>query len=689
MTTKLKSRRLGIAANLSIWFCGASIVMVAVVSQGVDILASSLLSRQSGEKLEELAYQLTTQLDQDMYERYREIQLFANRTTFTNEYTDSKSNDNLLLKFQQDYPLYTWIGITNEDGKVIASTSKALTGKDVSNKPWFQNAKKMAYVSDINAIKLNDSSVLYDEPLRFIDVAFPYYGKDNVKKGIMGVHMNLEWAKQEVKMVIGQAQSHSKVEAMIVNNSGVVIAGPNDQIGKKISPVILLHEASKANHFEVKNWTNGDNYLVGLSSMRGFRSYPGLNWSVLVRQKTSDAFMPIRELRKSVIPFSIVLAVLFSLFGVYTAKRVTHSIRYLSIWASKVMRGEAKEFYLPEKSYPEVVQLGTSLNSLLKSRERDQESLRELNISLEERVRQRTLDFESSENRLRTIANNVPALIAYVNKDGKYEFCNSTYKTWFGISAEKIIGFSIEDIVGAEEYKTVLPNIRKVLSGKNVSFDIARQFNGSVQYIHNNFICDIQHGIVNGFYVLAQDVTSAKGREIALERAIEIDGMTDLLNRHGFMKALETAMARARRSGNAMALMFLDIDKFKEINDNYSHAMGDKILVEFARRLKSSVRETDTAARLAGDEFVLIVENLVHGQTDARLAAKKVIDAISKEMNIGEFNKSIGSSIGIAMYLTGPVTATTLLHQADQAMYLAKKDITSNFVFFTSNQQTN
>lgn len=158
-----------------------------------------------------------------------------------------------------------------------------------------------------------------------------------------------------------------------------------------------------------------------------------------------------------------------------------------------------------------------------------------------------------------------------------------------------------------------------------------------------------------------------------LQRMALLDVLTGLPNRRAFHEELPRAMARARREGLPMALLFLDLDGFKGINDKHGHEAGDAVLRQFAGRIGGCVRVTDMVARLAGDEFTIILERL-HGDADAAEVAAKLLTAMEAPFDIDAARVTLSTSIGIALFR--PADAATpdqLLHAADQAMYAAKR----------------
>lgn len=163
-----------------------------------------------------------------------------------------------------------------------------------------------------------------------------------------------------------------------------------------------------------------------------------------------------------------------------------------------------------------------------------------------------------------------------------------------------------------------------------------------------------------------------------LGRLARSDALTGLPNRRSYEERLVQAVARAARQHGAIALMFLDIDHFKQVNDTLGHAGGDLVLQEFGQRIRSSVRATDTVCRLAGDEFTVILEGLKN-DAEATLVASKILASINIPFQIDGESRLISTSIGIAFHATGPFSTELLNLQADAALYRAKENGRSTF----------
>ncbi len=173
--------------------------------------------------------------------------------------------------------------------------------------------------------------------------------------------------------------------------------------------------------------------------------------------------------------------------------------------------------------------------------------------------------------------------------------------------------------------------------------------------------------------------------ETAIHRA-NYDGLTGLMNRHYFTRQLENQIADARRDGQRFALMFADLDMFKQVNDTYGHDVGDRLLQLFSHRMTDTLRRNDLVARLAGDEFVMLVKQ-VDSATQVEMLAEKLLERFNDVFSIDGRMLSISSSIGIAIFPTDGDSASQLLQNADHAMYAAKSAGRNRVFFFNRNMR--
>lgn len=178
-----------------------------------------------------------------------------------------------------------------------------------------------------------------------------------------------------------------------------------------------------------------------------------------------------------------------------------------------------------------------------------------------------------------------------------------------------------------------------------------------------------------------EDISRRKVEEMELKHLATIDSLTGISNRHLFFDRLELALAKAKRYGSRLAVLFLDLDEFKKVNDEHGHQAGDELLGEVAERLQGRIRESDTLARLGGDEFGVLID-LIEGDESAMTVAKNLLKAMEDPFAVNGGTISVGVTVGISFYPDDGKDPVTLISRADAAMYGAKKRGGSKFGTF-------
>lgn len=297
----------------------------------------------------------------------------------------------------------------------------------------------------------------------------------------------------------------------------------------------------------------------------------------------------------------------------------------------------------------------------------------------------------ASETYLNAILRYSPALIAVKDLNGNVVMASDHYKQLANIEDGSLIGKNAYDIYPKEL-------VESLKSVEAAALDSGRPFETEVELLHKDgslhtylmvkFPLSDKSEEVFGVCTICTDVSDRKLAESALrEQQSRLnylafhDALTSLPNRSLFYDRINHGIARAQRASSKLALMLLDVDRFKNINDSLGHDSGDLLLKAIAGRLNDGVRDMDTVARLGGDEFVVLLEG-VHDLEDVRFVANKLLAQLSRPMEIAGHDISITASIGISVYPTDGEDTDELLKNADIAMYKAKEAGKNNCQFY-------
>jgi diguanylate cyclase (GGDEF)-like protein/PAS domain S-box-containing protein len=310
-------------------------------------------------------------------------------------------------------------------------------------------------------------------------------------------------------------------------------------------------------------------------------------------------------------------------------------------------------------------------------------------LQIAEGQRLRRLAEESlfnSRKMLRTVLDTIPQRVFWKNAESIYLGCNQPFATDTGHGApEELIGKSDFDIVPEPVAQRRCAEDRQIMESGEPRLNVEKSYvrpDGSTgwQVISKTALRD-QDGRVIAILGTYEDITERKASEERTRFLVYHDGLTELPNHLLAFDRLQQAMAYADREGTKVALLFLDLDNFKTINDSLGHSIGDKLLREIAARLGKCVRDTDTVSRQGGDEFLIVLPAL--SDTDATaLVLDKLLQSIHAPMEIDGHELSTSVSIGIAMFPDDGRDFESLMKKADTAMYRAKEAGRNTYCFF-------
>ncbi|WP_069190048.1 diguanylate cyclase domain-containing protein [Candidatus Terasakiella magnetica] len=292
------------------------------------------------------------------------------------------------------------------------------------------------------------------------------------------------------------------------------------------------------------------------------------------------------------------------------------------------------------------------------------------------------------EHRIKSILNTVSEGIITFNSDGVIQTFNPAAEKVFAMAAREAIGKHIEELMPEgtrDKYRRIFE--RKISHGRSKMMGRAIEFEGLNQdkgeFPLEMTVSSAQVGSERLFTAVLRDITERIQNVERIRHMAHHDTLTGLPNRHLFKDRLFHAIKLSKRYDKCLVLMFIDLDKFKPINDTLGHEAGDTVLIEVARRFRNIIRESDTVARIGGDEFIILLEELDTTESGP-LVAQKVLDCLKEPIIAAGEECYLGSSIGMSCFPEDSMDAEELMRCADEAMYAVKTSGRNGFKLYDS-----
>ncbi|MCK5002072.1 MAG: EAL domain-containing protein [Gammaproteobacteria bacterium] len=454
----------------------------------------------------------------------------------------------------------------------------------------------------------------------------------------------------------------------IVDANGRVLVSPKDSHLRVTDDASMLPLVNSVINNQL--WQTKQSY-TGIRGKKVFGSsllIENLGWTVVTEIEQETILQPIRELLFKLAAAGTVVVILFLILGMHLVKRVVIAIQRISNDFSRI---ENQDF-TPSRissSLEELDGMVNGFNRMVKEIARRQQSL----------------------NQAAIVFDNTSEGIIITDAKGYIESVNSAFSDITGYRESELIGRNPSLLQSGLHdecfYQEMWQSIEK--NGQWQGEIQNRRKNGEIytELLSINSFRDDDDAVIQYVGVIT-DISSIKQTEHKLEYLAHHDPLTDLPNRLLCNARLEHELQVAQRHDELVAVMFIDLDMFKNINDSLGHALGDKLLKKVAARISKTIRNEDTVSRLGGDEFVLIIGSL-KSKLDAAQFSENILELFKESFVIDEHEVFIGASIGISVFPQDGRDTETLLKNSDAAMYRAKKEGRNNCQFYTPDLTSN
>lgn len=307
----------------------------------------------------------------------------------------------------------------------------------------------------------------------------------------------------------------------------------------------------------------------------------------------------------------------------------------------------------------------------------------ELTAQLEEKVKEGVYALSKSEQQYKSLFEDHPDAVFSLDLDGKFQSTNTACTNLFHTYYCETTSYSLLHFIDPKDYQLMETAMQLTKAGTSQTLEIRTKMKENNYYdLHITLIPILVQKVVTGMFGIARDITELNEKQKQIEHLAFHDALTGVPNRRKFEIDLQTTLNKLSTNQTSLAVLFVDLDRFKKINDRLGHDVGDLLLIEVSKRFQNCLRTRDIVARQGGDEFTLMLPD-VHSQKNAGFIAERLLTALNKPFFIKNEELSITPSIGIAMFPDHGANVTELMKHADIAMYRAKATGKNKFVFFS------
>lgn len=542
--------QLSIKHLLVLLFGGITLLATLPSYWYINHIYAAQLIEDRGESLHDAAKATASVLASNLKERQREVYLLAQSNLFrAAQFTDAELPA-VLNRAKASFTYYSWLGLADTSGIVRASTDNVLLGSNVQARPWFTSGRKQAYSGDLHQALLLAKQLApepYGAPLQLIDFSEPVRDSHGVVRGVLGAHVNWNWATGVLKTMQPGNAAQSQVQILIVNRDNTIIhpslPGENTTLPASVQSRVA---------FSQDVWPDGVSYVSSAVPVQDGGPERSLGWRIVVRQPVEAAFHDLRSIQRLLLWISVIAGGTFLALVWWGAALISRPLKALADHARSIEQGDETRPLVVSTQALELRDLVHALQGMATTLLQRKNALAKSNAVLEQTVAERTAELVQSNQELHRLSRH--------------------------------------------------------------------------------------------------------------------DALTGLFNRLAAKERLHAEFARMKRAQVPYAVLMMDIDFFKKVNDTYGHDIGDKVLQAVAQVLQAHLRETDFLARFGGEEFVALLPDTTLYQ--AGEVAEKLRAAVAAAPNATGYPLTL--SIGLTLASPSDDNEDVAMNRADGFLYRAK-----------------
>lgn len=667
-------------ARLTLFLSLAMLICTLIISAYFGVKSVEKMQQTRLDLLSQLAQSMGYQLDKDMNNRGHEIQLLTSLASIQSPQVPLAQKQAVFEQLRQSYPYYSWIGMADAQGNILAGTDGLLVGKNVQKRSWFIEGSKGIHLGSVHdaflLAKIMPKPKWDDLPLRLVDVSAPILDESGQLLGVICGHLGWDWAFEMRAKLLGSPMLKG-VDLLVARADGHLLMGtpalPSSSIQldglQAFKQVLNSHSAQS-----VEPWHDQVAYLTSVEFMDS-QSNAMLNWVVVARETQQQLFTEFVGYAKHSL---WVLGLGMLVFGMLIWQIVARATRKLEALtdAANVISAEANN------------------RTALMTRPGDNSSGKIV-----------TLPLYHSKDEVGILSQSLHQMVNELKLLGRV-FTDSSLGVMIADKHRRILkvnqafiqitGYEIEDVLGKTPsllksgrhhrafYSEMYQTLRNTGRWQGEIWNKNKQGLVYPEWLNISLVKNAE-GAVSHYIGIFSDVSERKETEKQLQFLANHDVLTGLGNRallnHEIEQALQVLGQRPSRESVQSGLIFLDLNFFKSINDSLGHMVGDKLLVEIAKRLRVIFPAPNVVARFGGDEFVVFVRTLT-SEAELRQAADAINELFSHTFAIDDYSFNVGASIGLSVYPRDGQSARELIQAADTAMYDVKKKRLATYQFY-------